>query len=209
MAKLYFKYGAMNSGKTTSLLQAAHNYEENGMRVVIFKPQKDKKAEDRIQSRLGIERKVDKLVDSEENVFEIVKGIKKESNEEGLDCILVDEAQFLTPDQVDQCMQVTIKLGIPVLCYGLRTDFLNNGFPGSNRLLQIAQDIEELKTMCPCGRKATQNVRFDNKTNIMILSGDQVAIDGEGVHYESRCPACYEKEKGRSLVLTKKKRNKR
>lgn len=185
MAKLFFRYGAMNSGKTTILLQTAHNYEERGMKVLIIKPQIDSKGEDYIVSRIGLKRKVDHLIEKGENIFTYIK-----DHDEGVKCILVDEAQFLEAIQVDELMQVVVRLNIPVICYGLRTDFRTNGFPGATRLLEIAHTIEEMKTICACGRKAMFNGRKINGK--FIFDGEQVAIDGEDkIAYESLCPYCY------------------
>lgn len=193
MAKLYFKYGAMNSGKSTILLQTAHNYEERGMNVILIKPSIDSKAENKISSRLGVERNVDYLVNEEDSIINIVK------NYDNLSCIFVDEAQFLTPKQVDELLIITVDYDIPVICYGLRADFKNNGFPGSIRLFEIAQKLEEIKTMCRCGSKATMNARFVNDN--LVFDGDQVVIDNqESVRYESMCPKCYYK----NLRLIKK-----
>ena len=187
MAKLYFKYGAMNSGKSTILLQAAHNYEEQGMKVIILKPSIDSKGEDNISSRLGIERKVNHLIKPEDSIMDIV------STYEDLSCILVDEAQFLEPNQVDELLKVTIIYDIPVICYGLRADFKTNGFPGSIRLFELAHKLEEIKTMCKCGSKATFNSRFVN--GILVNEGDQVVIDNQAdVRYEAMCPKCYYKK---------------
>ena len=191
MAKLYFRYGAMNGGKTTILLQAAHNYEEQGMHVFLVKPSIDSKGDDKLVSRLGISRKVDYVCSPEDNLFEVIK-----TNHEAqkISCVLADEAQFFTPDQADQLMKVTVKLRIPVICYGLRTDFLGNGFAGSTRLLQIAHTIEEIKTICRCGKKAIYNARIIN--GHFVFSGSQVAIDGtDNVSYESLCADCYFRER--------------
>ena len=129
MAKLYFRYGAMNSGKTTALMQVAYNYKERGMRVLILKPAVDTKGQDSIVSRLGISCKVDKLVTPEMDVVELVK---QDSAEHGAPaCVLCDESQFFTPEQAEQLFLVTVDLGIPVICYGLRADFMMRGFPGS------------------------------------------------------------------------------
>ena len=187
MAKLYFKYGAMNSGKSTVLLQTAHNYEERGMKVILLKPSKDLKADDNVISRLGIKRKVDYLIDSDTNIYELAKSLD-------VNCILVDEAQFLEIAQVDQLLMVSHLLDIPVICYGLRTDFRTNGFDGSTRLLLIADKLEELKTVCKCGVKATFNARFVN--NEFAVDGEQVVIDNDArVNYVSMCPKCYIKQK--------------
>ena len=191
MAKLYFRYGAMNSGKSTLLLQTCHNYEENNMKAIIVKPSIDTKGKMKIVSRIGVEKDVDLLLGKNDNLFEIVKKKYRKVN-----CILVDEAQFMTREQADQCMKIVIDLEIPVICYGLRTDFLTNGFPGSTRLLEIAHTIEEMKTICKCGRKAIYNARFDNGK--FITKGSQVAIDGEkNITYVSMCAKCYEKEKNK------------
>lgn len=185
MAKLYFRYGAMNSGKTALLLQAVHNYEEQGMKVLVAKPAKDTKGDMNIVSRIGLERKVDFLITPEDNVYKYVK----EYNED-IKCIFVDEAQFLEKLQVDELMQIVIKLNIPVICYGLRTDFQANGFTGSTRLLEIAHTIEEMKTICKCGKKAMYNGRMVNGK--FTFDGDQIAIDGQDkVTYEALCPHCY------------------
>lgn len=187
MAKLYFRYGAMNSGKSTLLMQVAHNYEERGMDVLVMKPGVDKKGEDQIVSRLGVRRKVDRLVPPEADLREIVK---EERQKRSISCILVDEAQFLQPAQVNQLFACVIDLGIPCICYGLRTDFQGEGFPGSNRLLQLAHSIEELKTICRCGRKATMNIRLAGGKP--VFEGAQIAIDGvDQVVYEAVCGPCY------------------
>lgn len=188
MAKLYFRYGAMNSGKTALLLQAAHNYEERGMEVLIIKPTIDSKGDDHLVSRIGLTRKVDKLLAPKDDIFKYVKKLKR-----NIKCILVDEAQFLEKEQVDGLMHIVVKLNIPVICYGLRSDFKTNGFPGSTRLLELAHTIEEMKTICSCGRKAMFNARKVNEK--FVFDGEQVAIDGEDkVTYESLCPNCYYEE---------------
>ena len=156
MAKLYFRYGAMNSGKSTALMQVAHNYEEQGMQVLILKPQLDTKGGDELVSRLGVRRKADLLVPPEVDVFEAVRTA---SHQQKLACVLCDESQFFTPKQAEQLFMVTVDLNIPVICYGLRSDFSLKGFPGSTRLLELAHTIEEMKTICTCGRKATCNCR--------------------------------------------------
>lgn len=191
MAKLYFRYGAMNSGKTTLLLQTAHNYEESNMKVIIVKPKVDTKGNEKIVSRIGIEKKVDLLLKETDDLFSIVK--EKYSD---ISCVLVDEAQFLSVEQVDQAMSIVLNLDIPVICYGLRTDFLTNGFPGATRLLQIAHTIEEMKTICRCGRKSIYNARYvDGK---FTDKGEQIAIDGKKkVTYISMCGKCYLEEKNK------------
>jgi thymidine kinase len=196
MSKLYFRYGAMNCGKSTNLMQVAFNYEERGMKTIVIKPGIDTKGEDKVISRLGIERKVDIVVDGYMNlVDEVVKYIEEC---EKLHCILVDEAQFLKSVQINQLFEVAVKMNIPVICYGLRTDFLMNGFEGSERLLLIAHSIEELKTICACGRKALLNGRKVNGE--FVFEGSQVAIDQENdVEYESLCGVCFFKEKEKYL----------
>ena len=181
MAKLYFRYGAMNSGKTTALMQVAYNYKERGMRVLILKPAIDTKGQDSIISRLGISCKVDQLVRANEAAHGKIA------------CVLCDESQFFTPEQADQLFLVTVDLGIPVICYGLRADFMMRGFPGSTRLLEIAHTIEELKTICACGRKAICNGRKVNGE--FVFEGAQVAIDTvDDVEYQSLCPQCWYRE---------------
>ena len=192
MAKLYFKYGAMNSGKSTILLQSAHNYEERGMRTVILKPMIDTKGDDSVVSRLGVNRKVHYLVKAEDSIRDI---IEKDIKENGpLHCIFVDECQFFAVPQVDELFWIAVDVDIPVICYGLRTDFLTNGFAASSRLLELAHSIEELKTICRCGKKAMFNARKINGK--FVFEGEQVAIDNENnVEYESLCPVCYLREK--------------
>ena len=191
MAKLYFRYGAMNCGKSTHLLQVAHNYEERGMDVLLLKPSVDKKGDKSVVSRLGAEREVDYLIDSDDSIINIVE--EEIKNKKKLKCILVDEAQFLKREQVDDLLFISTELDIPCICYGLRTDFKMNGFSGSTRLLEIASSIEEMKTICECGKKATINARFVNGK--LVNTGEQVAIDGfDDVTYKSMCPKCYFKK---------------
>lgn len=191
MAKLYFRYGAMNCGKTALLLQSVHNYESRNMKVLVLKPLVDTKGGDTIVSRIGLSRKVDHLIDKGENLY---KYLKDYSN---ISCVFVDEAQFLERSHVDDLLLYTIRKNIPVICYGLRTDFNTNGFPGSVRLLEIAHSIEEMKTICECGKKATFNARMVNDK--LVFDGDQVAIDGEeNVTYISLCPKCYNIKKNKS-----------
>ncbi len=187
MAKLYFRYGAMNSGKSTVLMQVAYNYEERGMNVRILKPAIDSKGDDKLVSRLGVTRKVDYMVKRDDDIYE---NFNKIQNGEKISCILVDEVQFLTADQIDQLMKIAVLKNIPVICYGLRTDFQTEGFEGAQRLLLVAHTIEELKTICRCGKKAVFNGRKID--GIFVFEGEQVAIDGEHkVEYESMCAKCY------------------
>ncbi|MBP9920627.1 thymidine kinase [Proteiniclasticum ruminis] len=188
MSKLYFRYGAMNSGKSTNLMQVAYNYEERGMKVKIFKPQVDTKGGNRLVSRLGVVREADFSVRTHDDLYEVTE--KWIQNEGKIHCVLVDEVQFLKAEQIDQLLKVAIVLKVPVICYGLRTDFLMNGFEGSARLLLLAHSIEELKTICTCGKKALLNGRKLNGE--FIFEGAQVAIDLEGdVEYQSLCADCY------------------
>ena len=191
MSKLYFRYGAMNSGKTTALLQVAHNYEEKGMHPIIIKPLIDTKGNNKVISRIGIEREVNYLIAPECN-------IEVNLNLVGVDAIIVDEAQFLTKEQVEQLYRITKYYSIPVLCYGLRCDFQMQGFPGSTRLLEIADSLEELKTICSCGKKATQNLRLINGKP--VFEGEQVEIDNQNdIKYDSVCGRCYFDLQRRSL----------
>lgn len=188
MSKLYFRYGAMNCGKTTALIQVAHNYEERGMSVLILKPKVDTKGEDYIVSRIGVKRKVNMLIDSDVEIYKTIEN--KVNSKENISCILVDEVQFMKKQQIDDLLKIAVILDIPVICYGLRTDFLMNGFEGSSRLLLIAHSIEELKNICRCGKKATLNVRKINGE--YVFKGDQVAIDNnDEITYEAVCTDCY------------------
>lgn len=190
MAKLYFRYGAMNSGKSTALLQAAYNYEERGQRVLVAKPMIDTKGDSLIVSRLGVSRESDVRIGPETDLYALMKSLVDSADAASpIACLLVDEAQFLTEAQVDDLLHVTVGLSIPVIAYGIRTDFQTLSFPGSRRLLEIAHSLEELKTICRCGRKAMFNGR--KAGGRFVFDGEQVAIDGVEVTYESMCPACY------------------
>ncbi|MER3386965.1 MAG: thymidine kinase [Microcella pacifica] len=201
MAKLYFRYGAMNSGKSTALLQAAYNYEERDQSVVLAKPRIDTKGDQTIVSRLGVTRAVDFTIDETDDVytrFQAHRASLLRVRQRDVACLLVDEAQFLTPPQVDDLLRIAIREDIPVLAYGIRTDFQTVAFPGSRRLLEISHSLEELKTICRCGRKAVFNARSID--GVFVFDGDQVAIDGVDVAYESLCGACYLDESGESLA---------
>ncbi|MEY4554306.1 MAG: hypothetical protein RL197_733 [Actinomycetota bacterium] len=193
MGKLYFRHGAMNSGKSTALLQVAYNYEERGQKVALVKPAVDTKGDTKVVSRLGMVREVDFLVLPNENLRDKLRHFMEQQGSK-IDCLLLDEAQFLTAQQVDQAMEIAVLDGVPVLAYGIRTDFRTLGFPGSIRLLEIAHSLEELKTICRCGRKAMFNARLKN--GVFVFDGDQVAIDGDQVTYESLCPNCYYEKLG-------------
>jgi thymidine kinase len=201
MAKLYFRYGAMNSGKSTALLQAAYNYAERGQQVLIAKPRTDTKGKASIVSRLGVERPVNFVVGPHDDVrtmFDVYRAQTKSTSGQDVACLLIDEAQFLSADQVDDLLRIAILDDIPVLAYGIRTDFQTIAFPGSRRLLEIAHAVEELKTICRCGRKAMFNARLVN--GAFIFDGAQVAIDGDDVTYESLCGACYLRESNGMLA---------
>lgn len=176
-------------------MQVAYNYEERGMRVLILKPSVDTKGGQCLVSRLGVKRGVDMLVAPQLNVLQ---AIREDAQKAPLACVLADESQFFTPEQIDQLLMVTVELNIPVICYGLRTDFSLCGFPGSTRLLQVAHTIEEMKTICTCGRKATCNARKVNGK--FVFEGKQVVIDdGTQVEYQSLCPQCYFKEQSKFM----------
>lgn len=193
--KLYFRFGAMNSGKSTNLLQAAHNYEERGQKAIIAKPTIDTKDE-KVLSRLGVARDVDLHVNVDTDVYAEFKAIAEESFVAGakVDCLIVDEAQFLSREQVNDLFMIAVELNVPVLAYGIRSDFQGNAFPGSMRLLEIAHSLEEMKTICRCGQKALFNGRKINGE--YVRSGGQVAIDDGSVEYESLCGGCYIKHVG-------------
>lgn len=187
----------MNSGKSTALLQAAFNYEERGQQVLVAKPEIDTKGDTAIVSRLGFERRVDFTVAPEDDIYDkFVAERARVLDATGLpvSCLLVDEAQFFTETQVDDLLRIAIQEGVPVLAYGIRTDFQTVAFPGSRRLLEIAHSLEELKTICRCGRKAMFNARKIGDR--YVFDGDQVAIDGVDVTYESLCGTCYLEESG-------------
>lgn len=195
MAKLYFRYGAMNSGKSTSLLQAAHNYEERGHQVLLAKPAVDTKGDELIVSRLGVSRAVDILFEPDGDpvaVFAAARARVLARTARDISALLVDEAQFLPESHVDDLLRIAILENVPVLAYGIRTDFRTAAFPGSRRLLEIAHSLEELKTICRCGRKAIFNGRVVGGR--FVFDGDQLAIDGVAVTYESLCGACYLQE---------------
>ena len=198
MAKLYFRYGAMNSGKSTALLQAAYNYEERGQRVLLAKPGVDAKGDRDIVSRLGVTRPVHFLIGAGADVLELFFAQRRaltDATGSPVACLLVDEAQFLTPGQVNDLLRIAVVQDVPVLAYGIRTDFRTEAFPGSARLLEVAHSLEELKTICRCGRKALFNARKIGDR--YVFDGQQVAIDTvNDVAYESLCAACYLAESG-------------
>lgn len=174
MAKLYFQYAAMNAGKSTTLLQASFNYRERGMETALFTAAIDtRRAQGTIASRIGLV--ADAHIFTEDT--NLYRSIEKILREKKTDCILIDEAQFLSAGQVLELAQVVDQLHVPVMCFGLRTDFRGALFPGSAQLLAIADDIRELKTICHCGRKATMNLRVDGAGEA-IREGDQIEVGG-------------------------------
>ncbi len=188
MAKLYFYYSAMNAGKSTTLLQSDYNYRERGMRTLLFTPQLDDRfGEGRITSRIGLQA-IATIFDTEHDLFAHVRNAQRES---AVDCVLIDEAQFLTKKQVLQLTLVCDHLDIPVLAYGLRTDFRGEPFEGSKYLLAWAEDLCEIKTVCRSGKKATMNARLD-ESGTQVLEGAQVDI---GHHYISMSRKSFQLEK--------------
>lgn len=182
----------MNSGKSTALLQAAFNYEERGHVVLLAKPQIDTKGDAEIVSRLGVTRRVNFTVAPDEDIYQkfvAERALVLARTGLSVSCLLIDEAQFLTEGHVDDLLRIAILEGVPVLAYGIRTDFQTVAFPGSRRLLEVSHSLEELKTICRCGRKAIFNAR--KVGDRYIFNGDQVAIDGVDVTYDSLCGACY------------------
>ena len=187
MAKLEFRYGAMNSGKSMMLLQVAYNYTENNRTVLLLKSETDTKGDDCLVSRIGPRRQVDIVLKQDEPILQ-KKYSKKIKNTE---CILVDEVQFLNPSQIEELWYITKILDIPVICFGLKSDFLTNSFPGSKRLLELCDSMKELETICNCGKKARFNARKVNGK--YVSSGEQNVIDGahEEVEYVPLCGKCY------------------
>ena len=185
MSKLYFRYGAMGSGKTIDLLKVAYNYKERGQKVIIFTAKIDNRYEvGKITTRIGIQ--ADALTfDNETNFYRQIKQL-----EEKPDCILIDESQFLNRKQVLQLSDVVDFLDIPVICYGLRSDFQMKFFTGSGPLMEMADKIEEIKTICECGKKASINMRMIN--GVPTTTGSQVLIGGND-SYKSVCRKCYKK----------------
>ena len=185
MSKLYFRYAAMNAGKSTAMLQAAHNYQERGMRVRMFTAAHDDRTGGGIvASRLGLQRPAETF--GADTVFDAAwLG-------DGIACVLIDEAQFLCPDQVRQLHRLAHQRPVPVLCYGLRSDFRGDAFPGAAALLTLADDLEEMKTICACARKASMNLRVDAQGR-RVKEGEQVMIGGNE-SYRAVCPNCFYSE---------------
>ena len=186
MAKLYFKYGAMGSSKSAQALITQFNYEELGMSVWLIKPSVDTRdGANIIKSRIGLERSAQVITPEQDIVKEYAKAGRH-------DVIISDEAQFFTPEQIDQLRELVDFEDIPVLCFGLRTDFLTHVCPGSKRLLELADSITEIKTVCACGRKATVNARVDENGRV-ITHGDQVFLGGND-SYVAMCHRCWKKK---------------
>ena len=182
MAKLYFKYGVMGSSKSAQALITKFNYEEQGMRVWLIKPAADTRyGKDIVRSRIGLEQTGD-VITEDMNLFETFRDREKEFN----DVIIADEAQFLTPQHIEQLRDIVDNYNVPVMCFGLRTDFCTKLFPGSARLFELADSVTELKTVCTCGGKAMVNARIDGDGNI-VTEGAQIMLGGN----ESYRPMCY------------------
>ena len=187
MAKLYFYYSAMNAGKSTVLLQSSYNYHERGMKTLLFTPKKDTRSGvGKIASRIGLDAEAIPY-DEHFNIYEYTKQVI--ANQPDIKCVLVDEAQFMTKEQVLQLTDIVDEINLPVLAYGLRTDFVGEPFPGSKYLLGLADNIIEIKTICHCGRKATMNMRID-KNGKKVTKGEQVHIGGNE-SYMSVCRKHY------------------
>jgi thymidine kinase len=195
MAKLYFKYGAMGSSKSAQALITQFNYEELGMTVWLIKPSTDTRdGADVIKSRIGLERKATVITPDLDIKEEYSKHIRT-------DVIIADESQFFTPEQIDQLRDIVDEQDVPVLCFGLRTDFLTHFFPGAERLMELADSITEIKTVCSCGRKATVNARIDAEGRI-VTEGSQVMLGGND-SYMAMCHKCW-KEKIKEQEMLKK-----
>ncbi len=188
MAKLYFKYGTMESGKSTKIIQEAYNYDRNNKSIIVAKPIIDSKGNDKIVSRIGIQRKIDVYIESD-NLKEIYEKINKDTF-----CILIDEAQFLNKNQVFELFKITKLLEIPVMCYGLKSNFKGEFFEGSEALMIYADSLEEIVTICSCGKKARFNARKVNGD--FVTDGEDILIDGlnESVEYVPLCGECYIKK---------------
>lgn len=183
MAKLYFKYGAMGSSKTANALITKFNYEERGMKVWLIKPALDTRdGADAVQSRIGLRAQAD-VVHREDNIFELFKA------KSDYHVIIADECQFFTVSQVDELRRIVDILDVPVLCFGLRTDFLTHLFEGSRRLFEVADSITEIKTICSCGKKAIVNARIDGEGRV-VTEGGQILLGGND-SYVAMCHSCW------------------
>src|SRR5690625_487838 len=198
MAKLHFKYGAMNSGKSDTLIKTAYNYDERGLATLTVKPALDTKGEDWVVARGGARRRVEVLTQPEDDLRARIHAVAEAKGLDRLHCVLVDESQFLQPAQVSQLLRVAKQDGISVICFGLRTDFRTRAFPGAARLMELADNVEKLPTMCRCGSQAEFNCRVVDGR--FVFEGEQVEIDGAHVTYESLCGPCVMDEEGRAGV---------
>lgn len=189
MAKLYFKYGAMDSSKSAQALMTKFNYEEKGRSVWLIKPYADNRDGNKglVRSRIGLEAKADVISRTDDLYDNFITGVNRNT-----DVIIADECQFFSPEQIDELRRIVDEHDIPVLCFGLRTDFQTKLFPGSRRLFEIADSITEIKTICACGKKATVNARLDS-TGKIITKGDQVFIGGNE-SYEAMCHQCWKRK---------------
>ena len=188
MAKLYFKYGTMGSSKTAQALITKFNYEERDMKVLLLKPAIDtREGESVVRSRIGLSAPCI-MVPSDRDLLRLYLEEHRD-----IDVIIVDECQFLAPEQVDQLGIISMEYDIPVLCFGLATDFLTHLFPGSQRLFEIAESVTEIKSVCRCGAKATVNARFDEQGHV-LFSGSQIMIGGHD-RYEAMCRKCWLRKK--------------
>ena len=184
MAKLYFKYGAMGSSKTAQALITKYNYEENDMRVWLIKPSADTRdGADIIRSRIGLEARC-RIITPQTDIYELFCAQRKDD----CDVVIADECQFFTEENIDQLRAIVNDFNVPVLCFGLRTDFRTHLFPGSRRLMELADAIEEIKTMCDCGTKATVNARIND--GYIVTEGAQVVLGGND-SYIAMCHRCY------------------
>ena len=186
MAKLYFKYGAMGSSKTANALITRFNYQERNMKVWLIKPSiDDRDGANIIRSRIGLEATAD-IMTPDADIFSLFEKDHKDCN-----VIITDECQFFTPEQIDQLRKIVDVYDIPVMCFGLRTDFLTHLFPGSRRLFEVADSITEIKTICSCGNKATVNARIDENGNV-VTTGSQILLGGND-SYIAMCHKCWKK----------------
>lgn len=187
MAKLIFNYAAMGSGKTIDLLRTVYNYEENGLKVLVMKPSIDTKGGETLVTRIGLSRKTDFLILPDSSIMDLLSDSLGK-----VDCIFIDEAQFLSEQQVIDLFIISNNYDVPIICYGLRTDFRGNLFPGSSKLLGLAEELHEFKTLCSCGEIARYNARrMDGK---YIVDGDSILIDGTSdIEYVPLCGNCYTK----------------
>lgn len=192
MAKLYFRYGAVGSAKTLNLVAVAHNYRQQGKKIILIKPEMDVRfGKNNIKSRAGLEMEADILVNAETDLLKL--------NFSGIDCVLVDEAQFFPASVIEQLREITIKNRIPVICYGLRTDFRSHLFEGSSRLMELADSIEELKSTCYyCNKKAIMNLKHVN--GVACVDGPSVQLGAEEKYFPA-CFACYSKQVSESKLV--------